>query len=86
MSKSCFIAVTNRSLCKRPFFDVMEDLSKKDIKTIVLREKDLKEEDYYEIAKKCQEICENHSASLTILSMLQENLESKRFIFHILYS
>ena len=45
MSKSCFIAVTNRSLCKRPFFDVMEDLSKKDIKTIVLREKDLKEED-----------------------------------------
>ena len=35
MSKSCFIAVTNRSLCKRPFFDVMEDLSKKDIKTIV---------------------------------------------------
>ena len=66
MSKSCFIAVTNRSLCKRPFFDVMEDLSKKDIKTIVLREKDLKEEDYYEIAKKCQEICENHSASLTI--------------------
>ena len=65
MSKSCFIAVTNRSLCKRPFFDVMEDLSKKDIKTIVLREKDLKEEDYYEIAKKCQEICENHSASLT---------------------
>ena len=66
MSKSCFIAVTNRSLCKRPFFDVMEDLSKKDIKTIVLREKDLKEEDYYEIPKKCQEICENHSASLTI--------------------
>ena len=66
MSKSCFIAVTNRSLCKRPFFDVMEDLSKKDIKTIVLREKDLKEEDYYEIAKKCQEICKNHSASLTI--------------------
>ena len=38
MNKPCFIAVTNRNLCKRPFFDVIEDLSKKDVKTIVLRE------------------------------------------------
>ena len=66
MSNSCFIAVTNRNLCKRPFFDVISDLSKKDVKTIVLREKDLNEEDYYEIAKKCLEICENNGASLTI--------------------
>lgn len=66
MNKPCFIAVTNRNLCKRPFFDVMEDLSKKEIKTIVLREKDLKEEEYYDIAKKCQEICEKNGASLTI--------------------
>ena len=52
MNKPCFIAVTNRNLCKRPFFDVIEDLSKKDVKTIVLREKDLSEEEYYEIAEK----------------------------------
>ena len=51
MNKPCFIAVTNRNLCKRPFFDVIEDLSKKDVKTIVLREKDLSEEEYYEIAE-----------------------------------
>ena len=44
MNKPCFIAVTNRNLCKRPFFDVIEDLSKKDVKTIVLREKDLSED------------------------------------------
>ena len=66
MSKRRFIAVTNRNLCKRPFFDVIEDLSKKDVDTIVLREKDLSEEEYYEIAKKCKEICENNKASLTI--------------------
>ena len=58
MNKPCFIAVTNRNLCKRPFFDVIEDLSKKDVKTIVLREKDLSEEEYYEIAEKCKEICD----------------------------
>ena len=66
MNKSCFIAVTNRNLCKRPFFDVIEDLSKKDVKTIVLREKDLSEEEYYEIAEKCKEICDRNGASLTI--------------------
>ena len=66
MNKPCFIAVTNRNLCKRPFFDVIEDLSKKDVKTIVLREKDLSEEEYYEIAEKCKEICDRNGASLTI--------------------
>ena len=87
MNKPCFIAVTNRNLCKRPFFDVIEDLSKKDVKTIVLREKDLSEEEYYEIAEKCKEICDRNGASLTIhnLSMWQEDLESRRFIFHIRY-
>ena len=52
MNKPCFIAVTNRNLCKRPFFDVIEDLSKKDVKTIVLREKDLSEEEYYDVARR----------------------------------
>ena len=66
MKKRCFIAVTNRNLCKRPYFDVIRDLSKKDVKTIVLREKDLSEEEYYEIAKKCKEICEENKASLTL--------------------
>lgn len=56
MSKSCFIAVTNRSLCKRPFFDVMEDLSKKDIKTIVLREKDLKEKTVMRLQRNARDL------------------------------
>ena len=39
------IAVTNRKLCTRPFLKVMEELAEKDLKTIVLREKDLTEEE-----------------------------------------
>lgn len=66
MKERCFIAVTNRNLCKRPYFDVIRDLSKKEVETIVLREKDLSEEEYYKIAKKCKEICEQNKASLTI--------------------
>lgn len=66
MNKRCFIAVTNRKLCKRPFFDVINDLSKKDVKTIVLREKDLTREEYYELAKECKKICEKNNTSFTI--------------------
>ena len=66
MKERCFIAVTNRNLCKRPYFDVIRDLSKKEVETIILREKDLSEEEYYKIAKKCKEICEQNKASLTI--------------------
>ena len=76
MNKPCFIAVTNRNLCKRPFFDVIEDLSKKDVKTIVLREKDLSEEEYYEIAEKCKEICDRNGASLTIHNFIHKPEEA----------
>lgn len=80
MNKRCFIAVTNRNLCKRPFLDVVEDLSKKDVKTIVLREKDLTRGQYYELAKECKEICERNKASLTIHNFIDvaRELEIKR--------
>lgn len=60
------IAVTNRKLCKRPFLEVIEDLAKKDLKTIVLREKDLSPEKYEDLAKQCLKICEKYGASLTL--------------------
>lgn len=60
------IAITNRKLCKRPFFDVFQDLTKKDLKTIVLREKDLSELEYYELAKECMKICDRTEAVLTL--------------------
>lgn len=80
MDETCFIAVTNRNLCKRPFFDVISDLSKKDLKTIVLREKDLKENEYYDLAKRCKEICEKNKASITIHNFIDvaRKLEIKK--------
>ena len=65
MNKRCYIAVTNRKLCTRPFLDVIDDLSRREVKTIVLREKDLTSEEYYKLAKECKRICEKNKASLT---------------------
>ena len=45
MDEKQIIAITNRKLCTRPFLEVMEDLAKRDFQTIVLREKDLTEEE-----------------------------------------
>lgn len=60
------IAVTSRKLCSRPFLEVFEDLAKKDLKTIVLREKDLTEEEYFQMAGQCMEICRAAGADLTL--------------------
>lgn len=60
------IAVTNRHLCEQPFLDVIKNLARRDLKTIVLREKDLTEEEYLKLAGQCKEICEETGALLTL--------------------
>lgn len=80
MENRNLIAVTSRVLCKRPFLEVMEDLAKKDVKTIVLREKDLTEEEYEHMARKCLEICQEEGAVLTLHNFINvaRNLGVKR--------
>ena len=55
MDEKQIIAITNRKLCTRPFLEVMKDLAKRDLQTIVLREKDLTEEEYEKLARQCLE-------------------------------
>ena len=66
MDEKQIIAITNRKLCTRPFLEVMEDLTKRDFQTIVLREKDLTEEEYEKLAGQCLEICRRNQAVLTL--------------------
>ncbi len=54
------IAVTNRSLCERPFLEQIERVCRKKPRAIILREKDLTKEEYYELAKDVNEICEKY--------------------------
>lgn len=54
------IAVTNRSLCSRPFPEQIERICNCHPKAIILREKDLPEEEYFLLAEKVLKICHQY--------------------------
>lgn len=54
------IAVTNRHLCRRPFEEQIESICKKHPRAVLLREKDLTEDEYASLFRRIQEICHRH--------------------------
>lgn len=64
------VAVTNRHLCKIDFLTKIEELAKSDVEAIILREKDLSEIEYEELAKKVIEICEKNGKKLILHNFL----------------
>ncbi len=65
---SDIICVTNRKLCTVPFLSQIENIAKAGPKAIILREKDMEEEEYYNVAKEVKEICEKYDVELIIHS------------------
>lgn len=51
-------AITNRHLCKNGFLEVIRRLTESGVDGIILREKDLKEEEYLKLAEAVLGICE----------------------------
>ena len=54
------IAVTNRSLCQRPFAEQIERVCSLHPKAVILREKNLPEEEYSRLAEQILEICKRY--------------------------
>ena len=65
------IAVTNRLLCKDNFLARIEEICKAKPHAVILREKDLSDDDYETLAVECQKICNNHNVSLFINSKIE---------------
>lgn len=61
VSMSEVICVTNRQLCKDDFLTRVEQIASKHKVSIILREKDLAEHDYEELAKKVMDICRKNN-------------------------
>ena len=55
-SMSDIICVTSRSLCSGDFLDQLRRIAKAEPRYVILREKDMKEEEYRELAVKAAEI------------------------------
>lgn len=61
MCMSDILCVTNRKLCREDFLPRIERIAACHPAGIILREKDMKTEDYKELAAAVMEICEQHS-------------------------
>ena len=51
------ICVTNRALCRDDFFRRLEEIAQSCVKGVILREKDLTEEEYILLAKEAKKAC-----------------------------
>ena len=72
------VAVTNRKLSSRPFLEQMERVCWIRPKAVILREKDLSEEDYADLASEVLALCKQYQ----IPCMLHTYLETARKMQH----
>ena len=72
------ITVTNRKLSSRPFMEQMERVVKLHPKAVILREKDLSDEEYAELAAQILTLCKQYQ----VPCMLHTYLETARKLQH----
>ena len=74
---SDLICITNRKLCSNNFLDQIEMIASAHPKAIVLREKDLSEKEYEQLARQVMQICQKHgtqSVSYTHLDVYKRQV------------
>ncbi len=78
-----FICVTNRLLCKEEFLHRIEKIASKHPAGIILREKDLSEEEYKQLAKQVLEICAKHQVPCILHSFVDVAMELGAEAIHL---
>lgn len=63
---SDLICITNRRLCRGDFYERLKQLASSNIKAVILREKDLSEEEYTALAEKAAKIFKNSGTKLIL--------------------
>lgn len=77
------IAVTNRSLCERPFFEQIRRVCETKPAALILREKDLPETEYEELAEQVLEICEEYGVICIFHSYIEAAKRLGRRYVHL---
>lgn len=66
MDNRNILCVTNRSICEGDFLKRIEDIASCGVKAMILREKDLSEEEYRNLAEKFVGICRRHKVEAVL--------------------
>lgn len=83
MCMSDIICITNRKLCKEDFLTRIERIASCRVKGIVLREKDLDENEYKELAFKVMDICSRYGVKCILHSFVDVALILKADAIHL---
>lgn len=71
ISMSNIICITNRNLCKEDFLKRIDTIAKSKPKAVILREKDLRQEDYFLLAGKIMTICNKYNVPFVMHSFYE---------------
>ena len=77
------IAVTNRSLCERPFLEQIKRVCETKPAALILREKDLPETEYEEMARQVLAICEEYGVICILHSYIETAKRLERQYVHL---
>ena len=75
ISMSDILCVTNRTLCREDFLKRVEMIAANNPKGIILREKDLSEKEYKELAEKVLVICKTYDVPCMLHSFIDVAME-----------
>lgn len=88
ISMSDILCVTNRTLCKEDFLERVEKIAANHPMGIILREKDLSEKEYKELAEKVLQLCKKYHVPCMLHSFVDAAIELRaeniHFPLHIL--
>lgn len=77
------LCITNRSLCKEDFLKRIEKIASANPKGIVLREKDLTEKEYKDLAAKVIEICNRYNTPCILHNFTKVAIELNHPYLHL---
>ncbi|MCD8021183.1 MAG: thiamine phosphate synthase [Clostridiales bacterium] len=79
----CIIAVSNRHLCSRPFSEQIRRVCRCHPRALILREKDLPEEEYLLLAREIQDICDAYQVPCILHTFWQVAIELNSPYIHL---
>lgn len=80
---SDIICITNRKLCKENFLKRMKQIAMERPRAIILREKDLSEEEYRKMAKEVVQICKDYDVQCILHSFTKTAIELNETAIHM---